>query len=420
MSEVWSIHNSKRWIPIECIGFEYHPREHLLEDRIELFVDLLKANHAFGPIRVARENPDGKLYLIDGRYRIEAYRRLGVENVEYELERVHKSFWLLSSAKWNTGGAQPLTYDELKKIVLTTYEAYQISPQKIHDYLNGLCSLRWVYKVLDHKVQADKRKKRQQVIHMRKNGKTFSEIEVETGVKRATASRYLKDNCSPKDAPDQDTDSGWRQLKSGIQKLRDLTITEKETLFALYKIKEGDGADKIAKKMDCAQSVVRNTAYCLLYHYHHGSETFPELLTESFGISEDKALFIDWMVYRCSNILPIRRVLFDWILQNEGDHDNSNKHIAALMRREKLYWQCKLEGKPVPWEDDNSDEIFGEDDLPPKFFETIQATISILNDFKQRSENKRITQHLIKEIMEINNKVRILLNLIGTMLRKQM
>ena len=76
MADIINLRNNKRnSAPVDSILVTLDMREKMDEDRISEFVDLLNAGHVLDPIIITID--DGVLYLIDGRYRIEAHKRVG-------------------------------------------------------------------------------------------------------------------------------------------------------------------------------------------------------------------------------------------------------------------------------------------------------------------------------------------------------
>jgi len=172
MSEVLDFRTDGRKAPVDSINLKFHPRERLSPERIEMFVDLLQSGQVFDPIKVARQSAPGILYLIDGRYRLEAYKRNNLDTIEYDLVKVKEAFWLLASAKFNSCGPEQLTYVEMKKIILTSHDLYGLDPNEIHEYLKNQCSLRWVYKVIGSALKCQKAKTREKIVEMRKRVKS--------------------------------------------------------------------------------------------------------------------------------------------------------------------------------------------------------------------------------------------------------
>ena len=139
MANIINLRNNKRHsAPVDSILVTLDMREKMDEDRIVEFVDLLNAGHVLDPIIITVD--DGVLYLIDGKYRIEAHKRAGIPEIEYDIVEEQRKHWILLAAKLNSGCALPLKIGELKKIIIRAYQDGS-KPKEIYKYLQNRCSV---------------------------------------------------------------------------------------------------------------------------------------------------------------------------------------------------------------------------------------------------------------------------------------
>jgi len=407
-------------------------RENMNEDRISEFVDLLNAGHHLDPIIITVD--DGVLYLIDGKYRIEAHKRAGISEIEYDIVEEQRKHWILLAAKLNSGCALPLKKGELKKIIIRAYKDGS-KPKEIYKYLQTRCSWDWVRKTLAPYIRKMKEEKKEKVINLKKEGLKLSEIEKKTGVNIKTAQRYIaqefdheplasdSDKTNPDDEEDhepeiqQDQDSVWIALKKSFDKIHEWKPNDEETLFCIHKITAGELIARICKKIDYPEVTIRYIAVAMLFLYNCENMTIEDLSEKLPGISESQLTFIAWIMAHFPKVVPERKSLFEWLLSNHHPYAD-NIQARNLIRKEKLYWHYKARGEMVPWEQNKSKEYFREKDIPDDFTKLVDLMIERLMDLQSSSRSKEITKRAAQIIMEPCNRIMIAINNLMQTLKK--
>lgn len=433
MADIINLRNNKRnSAPVDSILVTLDMREKMDEDRISEFVDLLNAGHVLDPIIITID--DGVLYLIDGRYRIEAHKRVGISEIEYDIVEEQRKRWILLAAKLNSGCALPLKKGELKNIILRAYQDGS-KPKEIYKYLHTRCSWRWVRKTLAPYMRQVKEEKKKKVITLKKKGLKLSEIEKKTGVNMKTAQRYIAQelNHEPLDIdfdenkPDveedseppiqQDQDMAWIALKKSFDKIHEWKPNDEATLFCIYKIKAGEFITRICKMIDYPEVTIRYVAVAMLFLYNYEDITTEDLSGKLPGISESQLSFIAWIMAHFPKVLPDRKSLFEWLLSNDHPYSD-NIHARNLIRKEKLYWHYKARGETVPWEQKVSKEYFEEKDIPGDFGKIVDLMIERLMELQSSSRSKEMTKRAAQIIMEPCNRIMIAINSLMQTIRK--
>jgi hypothetical protein len=433
MADIINLRNNKRRsAPVDSILVTLDMREKMDEDRIAEFVDLLNAGHVLDPIIITVD--DGVLYLIDGRYRIEAHKRAGISEIEYDIVEEQRKHWILLAAKLNSGCALPLKIGELKKIIIRAYKDGS-KPKEIYKYLQNRCSWAWVRITLAPYIRKVKEEKKKKVINLKKEGLKLSEIEKKTGVNIKTAQRYIaqefnheplaldSDNTSPDIEEDsephiqQDQDKAWIAMKKSFDKIHEWKPNDETTLFCIHKIKAGESIARICKIIDCPEVTIRYVAVAMLFLYSYEDMTIEDLSDKLPGISESQLIFIAWIMAHFPKVVPDRKSLFEWLLSNHHPYSD-NIHARNLIRKEKLYWHYKARGETVPWEQKASKEYFREKDIPGDFGKIVDLMIERLMELQSSSRSKEMTKRAAQIIMEPCNRIMIAINSLMQTLRK--
>ena len=433
MANIINLRNNKRHsAPVDSILVTLDMREKMDEDRIVEFVDLLNAGHVLDPIIITVD--DGVLYLIDGKYRIEAHKQAGIPEIEYDIVDEQRRNWMLLAAKLNSGCALPLKKGELKKIIIRAYKDGS-KPKEIYKYLQTICSWSWIRKTLAPYIRKMKEEKKKKVINLKKEGLKLSEIEKRTGVNMKTAQRYIaqelnheplnsdfdknySDNEEDSESQiQQDQDMAWIALKKSFDKIHDWKPNDEATLFCIHKIKAGEFIARICKIIDCPEVTIRYVAVAMLFLYSYEDMTIEDLADKLPGISESQLTFIAWIMAHFPKVVPDRKSLFEWLLSNNHPYSD-NAHARNLIRKEKLYWHYKARGETVPWEQKASKEYFGEKDIPGDFGKIVDLMIERLMELQSSSRSKEMTKRAAQIIMEPCNRIMIAINSLMQTLRK--
>jgi hypothetical protein len=433
MADIINLKNNKRnSAPVDSILVTFDMREKMDEDRISEFVDLLNAGHVLDPIIITID--DGVLYLIDGKYRIEAHKRAGIPEIEYDIVEEQRKHWILLAAKLNSGCALPLKKGELKKIIIRAYKDGS-KPKEIYKYLQNRCSWSWVRKTLAPYIRRVKEEKKKKVINLKKEGLKLSEIEKETGVNMKTAQRYIAQelNHGPLDSDcdkskadieedsephiQKDKDMAWIALKKSFDKIHEWKPNDEATLFCIYKINAGELITRICKIIDYPEVTIRYIAVAMLFLYNYEDITTEDLSDKLPGISESQLTFIAWIMAHFPKVVPDRKSLFEWIQSNNHPYSD-NDHARNLIRKEKLYWHFKARGETAPWEQKASKEYFREKDIPGDFGKIADLMIECLMDLQSSSRSKEMTKRAAQIIMEPCNRIMIAINSLMQTLRK--
>jgi len=433
MADIINLRNNKRRsVPVDSILVTLDMREKMDEDRIAEFVDLLNAGHVLEPIIITVD--DGVLYLIDGRYRIEAHKRAGIPEIEYDIVEEQRKHWILLAAKLNSGCALPLKNGELKKIIIRAYKDGS-KPKEIYKYLQNRCSWAWVRITLAPYIRKVKEEKKKKVITLKKKGLKLSEIEKKTGVNMKTAQRYIAqelnhgtlDSHCDKNKLDMEEDSephiqldkdmAWIALKKSFDKIHEWKPNDEATLFCIYKIKTGEFITRICKMIDYPEVTIRYVAVAMLFLYNYEDITTEALSDKLPGISESQLTFIAWIMAHFPKVVSDRKSLFEWIQSNNHPYSD-NDHARNLIRKEKLYWHYKARGETVPWEQKASKEYFREKDIPGDFGKIVDLMIECLMELQSSSRSKEMTKRAAQIIMEPCNRIMIAINSLMQTLRK--
>ena len=433
MADIINLRNNKRRsAPVDSIMVTLDMREKMDEERISEFVDLLNAGHVLDPIIITVD--DGVLYLIDGRYRIEAHKRAGIPEIEYDIVEEQRKHWILLAAKLNSGCALPLKIGELKKIIIQAYKEGS-KPKEIYKYLQNRCSWVWVRLTLAPYISKVKEEKKKKVITLKKKGLKLSEIEKKTGVNIKTAQRYIAEEFnhepsvsgSDKTNPDdeegheseiqQDQDAVWIALKKSFDKIHEWKPNDEETLLCIHKITEGEPIARISKRINYPEVTIRYIAVAMLFICNCEDMTIEDLSEKLPGISESQLTFIAWIMAHFPKVVPDRKSLFEWLLSNHHPYAD-NIHAKNLIRKEKLYWHYKARGETVPWEQKTSKEYFREKDIPGDFGKIVDLMIERLMELQSSSRSKEMTKRAAQIIMEPCNRILIAINNLMQTLKK--
>jgi hypothetical protein len=461
--------------PIGSVVVTVYPREKLDEERVELFAELLKTGHVFDPVKVVEL--DKVLYLLDGCHRVEAHKKAGQTEITYEIHNVEKKYWLLEAGRLNGRSSKPLATGEIKQMILRAYQNDGVTPEEIFHYLKDICSKSWIYKTLAPIRALEKDALKQRLFNLHRAGKSYSEIEKLSGVNRATAQRWVTQNTEIRAANGGDTDpdhgvkakqrnlenagdetaddnldgnsanhqtppcnvqrglinetpgaiqynddgfsnhnrESWYHLKKNVESFYDWKTNDETTLFCLHEINHSVPIKAICQMSETSQGCVQRIALALLCFYHYEDMSVSQVVAKT-AVSEDGARFISWLFAHLPNVIPSRKVLFDWILANL-DGCRFSKEINTLIRKEKLYWHFISEGQPVPWENKTNRLVLTKEDLPLGLFETLQSCIETIMELKTLSRGKKWDRIAVEMILEPLNRMQITINDVRDFLR---
>lgn len=188
-----------------------------------------------------------------------------------------------------------------------------------------------------------------------------------------------------------------------------LNSTQKAALYVFAMIGRGQSVSEIAEALACPEEWVRNTAFVLLFLNHYSVISVEEIELK-LGIKPERIHFIKSLFDHFTSALPSREQLFSWIDTNmPANHDS---RYTQICRREKLYWYCIRNNRPIPWQQDSS-ELF---DIPAQIGETYDKTIAFLEKFKGQLRNKTINKEQAQVLLEKNNRLQVMINVIARFL----
>ncbi|MCD4831744.1 MAG: hypothetical protein K8R02_08090 [Anaerohalosphaeraceae bacterium] len=155
---------------------EIYPRFEVDQGRIELFYEHMQCGQEFPPVNIVKDESNKGCYvLLGGKHRLEAWRRSGKRKIKAFRMTVEKRHWRLAAASLNAMSSKPLKGEELRKVIQDAWEIDGIrDAEEIAHKLN--CSERYVRKILKPVRDAEKEKLKKEVVQLRKEGLSLSDI----------------------------------------------------------------------------------------------------------------------------------------------------------------------------------------------------------------------------------------------------
>jgi len=188
------------WIP------EIYPRSEVNQERIAWFIDLMSTGKHFPAIKVTeydgeplifdvdedtiRDLKSGEKYvLLDGKHRVEAYKMLGKEWIEAYFFNTPSIQWDFASARFNAEGPLNLVPGEWKKLIIRGYHrrikaGRPASPKDIAEEIGGAVTIDYIRRVLKPFRDPEKKKLREKIVELYKEGFAQQKIADELGIGR--------------------------------------------------------------------------------------------------------------------------------------------------------------------------------------------------------------------------------------------
>jgi hypothetical protein len=248
-------------------------------------------------------------------------------------------------------------------------------------------------------------------------------LDGDSASRQALSSNLLRSLIDETHSAVQDNNGGfsnhnresWYNLKKNVESFYDWKPNDETTLFCLHEINYGVPTKAICQMSETSDACVQRIALALLCFYHYENMSVSQIVAKT-AVSEDGARFISWIFVHLPNVIPSRKILFDWILVNLDDCRFS-KEINNLIRKEKLYWYYISKGQPVPWENKKNRLVLTKEDLPPRLFETLQSCIETFMELKTLSRGKNWDRTAVEMILEPLNRMQITINDVRDFLR---
>lgn len=354
-----------------------YPREKVDEKRIDFFSDLINEGTLFPPIKIVKDK-SGRHILLDGYHRFSAFKRLQRNEIACDLLDAEPHLWRLLSVGFNFDSSQPLKSGEVKKAIQDAWSKDNIrDKQQIADMVG--CSVQWVRKVVKD-LEDDEEEKKLALARKFKDEDNLSIRDIAKKIEwsKSKTHRMLNENPEPSEEsePDiadteqpvmestQDTEietqlpptHTYQYTESIIENFdrfgHEWKTDQKVTLYVFDGIKNNFPIEEISQHIEKTPAWVRNTAYSLLFLYHHEENHADQIpdISEILSVNIDRINFIHWLFTHWPNILPERSPLFQWILANQSQYRENR--ISELIRLEHLYWH----GKNMDTEDIENDE----------------------------------------------------------------
>jgi ParB-like chromosome segregation protein Spo0J len=329
-----------------------YPREKIDEKRIEFFSDLMKEGTFFPNIKIVKDK-SGKFILLDGFHRYSALKKLEHHEIPCDLIDADPSMWRLLSVRFNFDSSQPLKFGEIKKAIFDTWLKDNIrDKQQIADMLG--CSVQWVRKVTreldqdedDEKLAMARKIKEEENSSIRdiadKVGWSKSKthrmlnqpaVDNEPTVQETRTEPPAGENIPERAAePQNHVEPEFIHAEKIIENFNKFDHhwepDQKETLYALDGIKKNLPVEAISKHSGKNPNWIRNAAYVLLALHHQNERGSEQLfqVSEKLAVNIERTHFINYLFTHWKNILPERKALFQWVLNNQTPFGRSRKN----------------------------------------------------------------------------------------------
>lgn len=170
---------------------EIYPRFETDMERIMLFLELMNTGQHFPRLSVVKEH--NHYVLLDGKHRLEARKLRGETEAEVVFFNIKKKYWKLAAARFNLQTPQPLSGDELKKVILDAWNSGITNAAEIAEQI-GACTDRYVRKIV-MPLRDEVRKRRDETIRaLNKQGLSQREIAGKLDLSLGTVNNILR--CS--------------------------------------------------------------------------------------------------------------------------------------------------------------------------------------------------------------------------------
>jgi len=179
-------------IPIKKISTDpkYYPRAEVDQQRITEFVEAMQCGEHFPPLKAVFDKKTGQYVLLDGKHRLEAHIILGDTEVYVDIFLIPEEHWLLAAARFNSKSSKPLKGEEIKQIVVQTWQSGLKDTDVIAKEMD--CSVRYVEKVLKPFRDEKRKKIKETISELHQQGMSQREIASEVGFSPGCISKMLK------------------------------------------------------------------------------------------------------------------------------------------------------------------------------------------------------------------------------------
>jgi len=179
---------------------------------------------------------------------------------------------------------------------------------------------------------------------------------------------------------------------------------ERSTLYILDHVSKNTPIVDIAAELDCPKEWVRNTAVALLYFYHY-EEIDVDEVSVALSMNPERVTFVKFLYDSYKAAIPERETLFLWLENNMPKY--RDKRYLQITRREKLYWYCKREGRPVPWQIDKEVEFY---DIPPEVADNTEKMFKYLLNLQTEIKHLKLNKLQSQVLLEKFNRLTIMVN----------
>ncbi len=418
-----------------------YPRENVDEKRIDFFSDLIKEGTIFPPIKIVKAKT-GKHILLDGFHRYSAFKKLQQNEIVCDLLNAEPHLWRLLSVGFNFDSSQPLKSGEVKKAIHDAWCKDNVrDKQQIADMVG--CSVQWVRKVVKN-LEQDEEEVNLALARKIKDEENLPirDIAERVGWSKSKTHRMLNENPESNEEPKDDTvdtdqpteeniqdaeieiqlpaEQAYQNAESIIEnfdRFKHLWKNDqKEILYAFDGMKNNIPVEAISRHIDKTPAWIRNSAYILLFLYHHDKNHSDQIeeISETLSVDIERINFINWLFIHWQNILPERKPLFQWILSNQSEYRDNR--INKLIRLEHLYWHNTNNDDSGNRETEGGQKILTE--LPAETLIRLSQISADFEDLKRYLRNYDIETALAKNLLERLNLIMISQNRIQDHLYK--
>ena len=158
-----------------------------IQEKVEEYKQMIEEGVIFDPVKVWRRS-DGRIWLIDGTHRLQAYKLLGMETVRAELVECENELdYRMKAIRENLKHGIPLLPQEKKLLAKLLYQSGASKEEIVKLFgISERTFYTWV-NVKEEKIELMKKAK-----ELYESGKTQEEIAQELGIPRRTIADWLK------------------------------------------------------------------------------------------------------------------------------------------------------------------------------------------------------------------------------------
>jgi len=168
----------------------YYPRSQPDQERIKEFVEAMECGEYFPPVKVAKGEGKGVYILLDGKHRLEAKKLRGETKTPVNIFPVKKEHWLMSAARFNSKSSKPLHPDEIKKIIIASWQNGIKDTAEIAREMGR--TVRYIEMVLKPIRDEERDKRDETILKLHQQGMSQRKIASEIGISPSAINKSLK------------------------------------------------------------------------------------------------------------------------------------------------------------------------------------------------------------------------------------